>query len=342
MVLVALFMCMTFNTQAQFGKKLKEKLGVGESSSSSSAKEVEKEEAPKELNAWHKANEGKVVFYNKPISYYKNSSSTDSDTNVITERVIGSDGAFAFRAYLGKPYKQACSDCDAIDIKYTIEGVSLTTQQIREELDAYYFRMASLDAYYDSENYSVGVGMIAGPGEYFDMYTLQEDAYRILLSRVKDKLTKGASLSLKVEIIAMKEKVPTGEVLASGETTLKVSDESNNLQSLNCRCGKPGMTDANVIKEVKEAFEFQFNDVKEVYHVVLLDRDFTQNYDNSYPTKLVTSKGMWANIIYQKTDGIYMMVKRYIFFKKDGSGFSSKATIGKHSFFLPVSPTCAK
>ena len=84
---------------------------------------------------------------------------------------------------------------------------------------------------------------------------------------------------------------------------------------------------------VKEAFEFQFNDVIAVHKVVLLERDFT-GYDDH--------KGMWANIIYERNDGVFLMIKRYIFYKNNGDGYSDKATIGKHKFFLPVSPTCAQ
>lgn len=333
-----------YNANAQFFKKLKKAAQKvvsqsGNRSSDSKSKD-ESEESTITLNEWHKQNVGKVVFYDKPI-VYESSSEDDSESNVITSRTVAGDGPFSFRAYLGKSYTKF-DGTDGFDIKYTMGGVSITTDQLREELPQYYARMASGYSYYDQENATVGVPLVSGSGKYYNMYTLQEDAYRILLSKIKDKLTTGASLPLKVEIIGLKDDKPNGKVLASGEITMKVTAESNNLQSLNCRCGRPGMKDANIIKEVKEAFMYQFNDVKKIYHVILLDREFTENYDNSYPVKNVTSKGMWANIVYQRTDGVYMMVKRYIFFKKIGNGFSKKATIGKQDFYLPVSPTCAK
>lgn len=321
---------------AQLGRRLLDKLNKKENSK-------EKKETKKlELNEWHKANEGKVVFYGKPI-LYNSSSSSDSQTGVITEKVLAGNGAFSFRAYLGKPYDQF-EGCKGFDIRYTMGGVSVTTDQIMKELPQYYERMASNYSFYDKNNATVGVPLDSDKGQYVDQYTKQEDTYRILLSKIKDKLVKGATLTLKVEIIGRGEQFenPNEVVMAVGEIPIKVTDESSNLQGVHCRCGKPGLTDEKIIKEVKAAFEHQFDGVKKVHKVVMLSREFTQNYDNSYPVKNVTSKGMWANIIYEGDNGIFMMVKRYVFFKKVGNTFSEKATIGKHKFFLPVSPTCGQ
>jgi hypothetical protein len=336
--LLTLFMAVSLNLQAQFMKKLGDKLSGGKEKETAESAKAEPEKG-KDLNEWHKAHEGQVVFYNQAI-VYESSSSDDSDYKMLSERVLGGSGAFSFRAYLGKSFK-SFPNCDGFDIRYTIGTESITTSQLRKDMPEYYARMASNYSFWDFDNATVGVPLDSDAGKYWDMYTLQEDAYRILLSRAKDELSNGASVIMKVEIIGTKDDVANDVVMASGEITLKVTSESSNLQSLNCRCGKAGMTDAAVIKEVIDAFEFQFSDIKEVYHVILLDRDFTLNYDDSYPTKLVTSKGMWANIVYQKADGIYMMVKRYIFFKKSGAGFSDKVTIGNQSFYLPVSPTCS-
>ncbi|MCH2223723.1 MAG: hypothetical protein MK066_03060 [Crocinitomicaceae bacterium] len=316
--------------------RLKDKL------SSSQKKEPSKKEEKSlnELNEWHNSHAGEIVFYEKSIQY-NSSSSRDSESSSITERAIGTTKPFGFRAYLGKPFDSGCTDCSNLEIKYTIGDVSITTQDLREELAQYYARMASAKSFYDSQNYSVGISMNAAPGKYFDNYTLQEDAYRILLSRVKDKLTPGASVTMKVEIFGVNgDGVIKTEALASGEISLKVTESAYNLQNLNCRCGKAGMTDEKLIKDVKEAFEFQFNDVAKVYQVVLNDRDWTMNYDNSYPTKQIISKGMNANIVYERNDGVFMQVKRYVYFEKTPDGFSDKIKIGKHVYFLPVSPTC--
>lgn len=298
---------------------------------------VRKDISENTLNEWHKQHKGQVLFYNKSIKY-KSSSENDSKRKLISERAIAGNGPFSFRAYLEKPYNKYKGN--GFDIRYTMGGESITTEELREELPQYYSRMASNYSYYDSDNQTIGVALNSGSGKYYDMYTLQEDAYRILLSKIKSKLTLGANLPLKVEIIGTERGKPNGEVLASGKINMKVTSESNNLQSLNCRCGKPGLKDSKIINEVKSAFEFQFNDVKKVHEVIMLSREFTENFDNSYPVKNVVSKGMWANIVYEKTDGIFMMVKRYVFFKKIGNSFSKKATIGKHEFHLPISPTC--
>ena len=294
-------------------------------------------------NPWHEKHVGKVIFYNKSIEY--NSSSTkDSDTSLITERVLAGDGAFSFRAYLDKSYKESCLEfevCDGMDIRYTIGGVSITTEEVRKMgAPSYYPRMASTFSYYDKENYSVGVPLNSAYGKYYNMYTLQEDTYRILLSKVKDQLKVGSTVQLKVEIIGTKNEVPSDNIFAVGEIALKITEASKNLQSLNCRCGKSGMKDEKVIKDAIEAFEWQFNDVKKVYKVVLLDRDFSELSDTPYFKRNIASKGMWANFIYETKEGSFMMVKRYLFYKKNGNEFSTKATIGNHDFYLPVSPTC--
>jgi hypothetical protein len=294
-------------------------------------------------NKWHHKNEGKVIFYNKSIEH-GSSSKEDNETGVITERVIAGEGAFSFRAYFDKTYKATCldwSECDEMDIRYTIAGVSLTTSEVRATgALTYYPRMASIFAFYDDVNYSVGVPLNAAFGKYYDMYTLQEDTYRILLSKVRNKLLMDSTVELKVEVIGMKNKLPTKVVLAVGTIPLKITAASNNLQSLNCRCGKAGMKDEKVINDAIEAFEWQFNDVKKVYKVVLLDRDFSELSNTPYFKRNIASKGMWANFIYETKEGTMMMVKRYLFYKKNGDTFSTKATIGNHKYYLPVSPTC--
>jgi hypothetical protein len=306
-------------------------------------KEINGEDEKHTHNKWHHKNEGKVIFYNKSIEY-GSSSKEDNEAGVITERVIAGDGPFSFRAYFDQSYKATCLDweeCDGMDVRYTIAGVSLTTSEVRATgALTYYPRMASLLSFYDDVNYSVGVPLNSDYGKYYDMYTLQEDTYRILLSKVRNKLLMDSTVELKVEVIGMKENLPTKVVLAVGTIPLKITAGSNNLQSLNCRCGKSGMKDEKVINDAIDAFEWQFNDVKKVYKVVLLDRDFSELSNTPYFTRNIPSKGMWANFIYETIEGTMMMVKRYLFYKKNGNTFSTKATIGNHKNYLPVSPTC--
>lgn len=303
--------------------------------------EEKKAEEVKELNEWHKSKVGQIVFYDKGIRW-ESSSTGDSQTNVITERVLGENKPFAFRAYLGKPYSYNCEDCKNMDIRYTIEGISVTTQQLKEDLPAFYRKMATALSFYDKNNYTLGVAMTSEPGYYAENYTMQEDAFRILLSKVKDKLKIGSTVNMKVEVFAINsEGMQVGEVLASGEIPLKITAESKNLQNLNCRCAKAGMTDAAVIEDVKKAFAFQLDDVVKVYKVVLNDRDWNMYYDNSYPTKQIIAKGMHANIIFERADGVFMQVKRVVFYDKTPSGFADKIKIGEHVYFAPVSPTCA-
>lgn len=310
------------NSNAQISKLFKKK-GKKEEAKT---EEVEK---PHTYSAHHTANMNKVVFYNKTLG---KGSASDSDAGVITERTIASDATpFYFRAYFKDSYSKACDGCDGMDIKYTIGGVSLTTKEVRAMLPAYYGRMASAMSFYDYDNRALGVPLNCGPGKYVENYTLQEDTYRILLSKVKDQLKPGANLKLNIEVLAMKGD-EVGATLATGEIALKVSDKSNFAQSLNCRCAKAGMTDEKIEKAVAEAFEFQFNDVTKVHKVVLNGRDLEVNGE---------TKGMYANIIYERNDGIFLQIKRWIYFKKNGDGYSDKATIGKHVYYIPVSPTCA-
>lgn len=339
-ILLLCLMAIVGTSNAQIGRLLENALKKKNKNKTEQTESKSEKSEVGTLNQWHKANEGKVIFYAKPI-LAESSSSSDSETGVIKEKVLAGNGAFSFRAYLGKSYKDF-EGCKGFDIRYTMGGVSLTTDQVIAELPQYYERMASNYAYYDKTNATVGVPLDSDKGQYLDQYTKQEDTYRILLSKIKDKLVKGATLTLKVEIIGRGEQFenPNDVVMAVGEIPIKITDESSNLQGVHCRCGKPGLTDAKIIKEVKDAFAYQFDGVKKVYKVVMLSREFTQNYDNSYPVKNVTSKGMWANIIYEGDNGIFMMVKRYVFFKKVGNSFSDKATIGKQKFYLPVSPTC--
>lgn len=340
---LALIACMSFSVDAnaQFLKKLKAK---ADKALNGDAKKDTKETAAAvdahTHNPWHAENVGGIKFYGKRLE--KTSSGNDSAAGIVTEHVVGGPNALSMRAYFDKDYKAYCEGCDNMDIRYTIAGVSFSTRDLRIENPPIYRRMASAISYYDAKNYAVGTPLISEKGYYEQDYTLQEDTFRMLLNKVKDKLTPGASLEMKVEVLGEVDKIPQAVVLAEGSITLKVTGDSNTLQGPNCRCGKPGMTDAKLEKDVKEAFMFQFDDVKTVHKVVLLERSFRQNYDNSYPTKNVIAKGMDANIIYEGNDGVVMNIKRYIFFNKEGTGFSPKVSIGQHTFFLPVSPTCVK
>lgn len=345
LVLMLLAGALSVGTQVEaqtFGEKMKAKMAELKNKFKKKDEKAapKKVEEVKKLNEWHTANEGKIVFYNNYLKY--NSSSADSETGVIKKGTIGGSNPFYARGYFGKPFTKFCEDCDGIVVKYSMGGVSLTSPQIREEQSRQYSSYPDVIYYYDYSNYSATIPLTAAKGQYHKNYTLQEDTYRMLLSRIKDQLKKGATFTLKVELIGSKRDKEKGTVLASGEIELTVTDDSYNLQGLHCRCGKAGMTDAKVIKDVKEAFSFQFTDIKKVNKVVLLARDFSLVYDSGYSTRTILGKAMWANIIYERTDGVFMMVKRYIFYKKSATGFSDKITIGKHEFFLPVSPTCAK
>ncbi|WP_347372700.1 hypothetical protein [Aequorivita sp. Q41] len=340
-ILVVLCLGFSFNANAQFLKKLKNKINEATATSKTNNK---KETAAAVVDnhthsAWHGENVGQVKFYGKRM---EKSSSGDSASGLVTEHVVGGPNPLSMRAYLDKDFKALCTSCDNMDIRYTIDGVSFTTRQLREENPAIYTRMASALSYYDSKNYVLGSPLISATGYYQQDYTLQEDTFRILLNKVSAKLIPGATIPMTVEVLGESSKVTQQEVMAKGTINLKVTSQSNTLQGPDCRCGKQGMTDPKLVKDVKEAFMFQFDDVKKVHDVVLLERSFRQNYDNSYPTKNVIAKGMDANIIYEGNNGIIMNIKRYIFFNKEGNGFSDKVSIGKHTFFVPISPTCVK
>lgn len=337
--IVILMLCFSFSAKAQFLKNLEKALNKN-GDKDNSKKEAPAEVKKDERNEWAKTHAGQVVFYNKFLS--QKDANTDNESGIISSGIVASNAPLYFRAYLEKNYKTSCPDCDNLEIRYTMGGKSITTQELRNDMPEYYQRMYSVISFYDYKNYAVGIALNSAKAKYAQDQTLQEEAYRILLSRIEGQLTKGASLTLKVEIMGLNSKIAESTILATGEIPLKVTDESYSLQNLSCRCGKPGITDAAITKDIKDAFTFQFDDVEAVYKVVLLDREFTMNYDNSYPVKNVVSKGMWANIIYKGSNGIYMMVKRYVFYKKTDSGFSDKASIGKHSYYLPVSPTCSK
>ena len=201
--IVIAMLCFSFNANAQFGKKLKEQFTGGGSNKTTETEEVEV--SKDERNEWAKAHEGQILFYNKMLK--EKDSSTDSEAGLITSAIISSNTPVYFRAYLNKDYKTVCDGCSMIDVRFTLGGESISTQELRNEMPEYYRGMASALGIYDYKNRSIGVPLEAAKGYYIDMYTLQEDAYRILLSRIKDKLVKGADLTLKVEVFAMKDKI---------------------------------------------------------------------------------------------------------------------------------------
>lgn len=298
-------------------------------------KEEELRKQQESMGEMYKAHMGEILFVEKYMSTKK--VTEDKETDFVKEFELGNDALYA-RAYLTPEFKGTKG---FLDIRFTIGNVSVTSEQLRHEYGQEgKSRYASVGTASYWEKGLVGnFPMVSAKKKYYgSTYSMAEDAFKILLARVKDKLTLGSSHKLKVELYHVDEPGEyEGEAEMTGEITMKITKKSENILSLLCRCQEPVKKDAAIEKQIKELLLSDAG-ITKVHKVWLLSRDYA--VQNSYGSPEYRS--MNAQAIVTTKEGWIVTWRGSAKYAYTGSGFSDVATFHKNDLYMPVSPTCIR
>ncbi len=296
---------------------------------------------------------GKVFFTQQMIGKHapgKNITDTDGET-YIEEYELGKP-LYARAFYTGYD-----KESGRISIRFTIDGEVFAEEDMREFWRFSELRnqnkgmsgVASAGTAYYSWTGTAAIPLISDKninGRYIwlNMYSIQEEAFRMLLSRLKDKIKVGNKMTLKVELFqtqryANEKKDTDGPVMASGEVTVKVTEFSKDLANMLCRCGEKGMDDKKLEYEIAEAFKFGYREhCAKVYKVVVNDRDYQIVTDKR--TGVVRGRYVGAGVIWETKDGDYWVAKHNFWFPFTGTGFAEKAQLDSYILNAPTAKLC--
>lgn len=293
---------------------------------------------------------GKVFFTQQAIGKHSSSRS-----------ITNADGETYIDEYeLGQPlYARAffneIKDEDHLSIRCIIDGEVFAEEDMREFWAVNALRnqyksknggYGSATSSYYAEKGTAAIPLIPDKGKRFNGYALQEEAFRMLLSRLKDKIKVGKTMTLKVELFATQrmaneKKDADGPVLASGEVKVKVTPFSKDLANMLCRCGEKGMEDKALEADIAEAFKFGYSEhCEKVHKVVVNDRDY--NIVTDRRNGAVKGRYVDASVIWESKDGDYWVAKHSFWFPFTGTSFADKAKLDAFVFAAPVPKLCAE
>jgi hypothetical protein len=287
------------------------------------------------MGEMYKAHLGKILFVEKYMS--PKNVADDKQTDFVNEFELGNDALYA-RAYLTPEFKGTKG---LLDIRFTIGDESVSSEQLRHEYGQEgKSRYASVGTASYWEKGLVGnFPLVSAKKRYYgSTYSTAEDAFKILLARVKDKLTLGSSHKLKVELYHV-DKLGDyeGDAEMTGEITMKITKKSENILSLLCRCQEPQKKDATIEKQIKELL-LSDPGITTVHKVWLLGRDY--EVKNSYGSPEYRS--MKAQAIFTTKEGWVVTWRGSVKYAYNGSGFSDIAMFHENDLYMPVSSTCIR
>jgi len=297
------------------------------------AEELKKQQEA--MGPMYNAHVGKILFVEKYMS--TKNVADDKQEDFVTEFELGNDALYA-RAYLTPEFKGTPG---ILDIRFTIGDVSVTSEQLRHEYGQEgKSRYASVGTASYWEKGLVGnFPMVSAKKKYYgSTYSMAEDAFKILLARVQDKLTLGSTHKLKVELYHVDNLGDhDGEAEMTGEITMKITQKSQNILSLLCRCQDPVKQDSKIEKQIEDLL-ISDPGITKVHKVWLLSRDYTVK--NSYGAPEYRS--MNAQAIITTKEGWIVTWRGSVKYSYNGSGFSETALFHKNDLYMPVSPTCIR
>ncbi len=289
-----------------------------------------------EVGEMYKDNVGKVIFIEKYVR--KGSTSEDVPSEFVKSFILGEKPLYGRAFY-------ATEDANkGYEVKFTIGNVSVTSEQLRKEKggpnERYGGGIAS--AGYWSADILGAFPVVSYDGrlgyeQLGSNYMLGEDAFRILLNKVKSKLIMGSTHTLKMEVLTNPDDSGNQKVIASGNIQMKITAKSQDLLSTICRCQKEGQQNATIEAQAKSLFSTD-NNIAKIHDIRLIGRDYETQYSFGKPV----SRTMLTECIYTTTDGIPMLWRGTIKFAYTGNGYSTTATWNKAFLSIPLSPTCIK
>jgi hypothetical protein len=320
---------------ADMKKAEEEKKKREEEEAQAKAKKADLEKRMAEKGEFYNKNVGKVFF---TTSYRRMEDlPNDNAASFVTEFELGASPLYCVTYFKPDMIQQ-----HSLNIKYSIGDVSVSSEQLRalrgvDRGDRYSGGVAS--ASYFANDFSGFFPMVSADGKYYGpAYSMAEDAFRILLTKVGSKLTVGSTHTVKVELSYSKDlRDVSGATFISGEIKMKVTAKSEDLLSRLCMCKKKAKDDPTIEKQVKELFEADPT-VQKVHRVYVIDRDY--NIETSYgvPTK----RTIRVSVLVTAYDGWTMVWTGSVAYKYDGSKYSDVAVFNKSEYYAPISPTCLR
>ncbi|OJW83443.1 MAG: hypothetical protein BGO69_08180 [Bacteroidetes bacterium 46-16] len=273
---------------------------------------------------------GQIVFFNKKIAYHK--ATTDKDNEILKDWELG-DPLYA-SAIFDKSRTDACKECNSMNMRFSVDGISYSSTQMRADYNDIYSAAAG-PTYYASAT-EAGIQMVSDKGWYFEMYDLTEDAFRMFLSKMNSKLKVGTTVPVKVELLATNDKEVDGTVLATGTLNVKVTDKVKNNANFLVRASAM-MSDAAVEKAIADQYKVRITGTAKIYKVVLSSN---YNYKRNSRTGINENKNIDAYVMYKTNDGACWVAKNNYIFEFEGNDFSKMAKMGKILFAAPVPGIC--
>ncbi len=315
------------------------------SSSVSLAQDKKKQAAQKQDSVQSAAAEGKVgkILFSQDVL-----------------KKEASDGETYIDEYeLGKPlyarvfYEMPAERKGKLSIRFTTDGQTFAEEDMRElwqNWDSRNQNVGSAGASYFASGNSAGIRLVSeekilGRYVWVNMYSLAEEAFRMHLSRLKDKIKVGKTLTVKVEVFLTErfgkdKKDSDGAVLATGDLKVKVTNYSKDLTNMVCRCGEEGMKNAKLEKEIGDALKFGYKDhCAKVHQVVIMDRDW--QIVNDKRTGVVKGRFVGASVVWETKAGDYWVARHNFWFPFDGTKFADKGQLDSFIFNAPTAKLCS-
>lgn len=274
------------------------------------------------------AQKGTITFFDKKIDANK-----ATNSGAVSEYVLG-DPLYASVVF-EKKIKEACSDCQKLNLRFSLGDVTYSSTQMRADYNDIYSAAAGPEFYASDDE--AGIQLISGKGWYFEGYDLTEDGFRLFLNKINSSLKPGATVAVKVELIAAKDyKDPGSAVLATGTLNIKVTDKVKDPTNFLVRT-TPMLSDADAEKAIADQFKVKVTSTKDIYKVTLVSN---YNYKRNPATSVNENKNIDGTVWYRNTKNECWVAKFNYIFESEGAGFSKLAKMGKGAFVAPVPCAC--
>ncbi len=345
------FVASNANAQGKLGKmwnKMKEK-SESNSSSSGSSSSTETAAKPNNFTEFQQSKLGQIIFFTKDRIDVDWTGETAADC--ATEAELGKP--LVMRTYI-KNSNDFASGKDRLDIRFTVGDITMTgfefskyAYDIVEKAD----RKQTFGNFWKYENSypcnsitgaknstMITPTLMAPKGQYWAQLTGPEDCFRFFVqTKLKHLLVPGKSFKVKVELFRANEifyapsktQVP-GEVYASGEINIKVTDHINQYANSIFRMGSEGLVDKEVsAATAKEIEKLHAVHVKKVHKVMFTDNDYKISKNPS--TGITVSRTIEAWVYFENHDGNRFVTLTKLTYMNDGGANFLKTPDGVHS-----------
>lgn len=296
-----------------------------------------------QLNAFQKASNKKIVFYNTWLQSRLDETASDASA----EGELGKP--FWFRAYFENADVPKQKD-NHLDLRISCAGTSVTLNDMFLFAKENFYssngilpnydqiQIPGLDNFWKSNNIFSCNGF--SPNDDFDKFNnygcqnngfYAESLLRFLLAKIDSKVVPGAVLELKYELVNRSKgewRMPGAEfaTLAEGTYKMKVPAKEGAINSQIYRCVEmPGMNDKAMNDGIKSAMLSQAqNVISEVYKVQVLNSGYNNDRGNN---NVVLNRWVTARVVYRsKVTGMVFTGKVNVVYNFDGANYDKNVS----------------